>query len=53
VFSLVTMVTMAGVVLISSWGISFIKLGSVERFAHATAGAAILLSGLAVQLLGL
>ncbi len=53
VFSLVTMVTMAGVVLISSWGISFIKLGSVERFAHATAGAAILLSGLAVQFLGL
>lgn len=53
VFCLTTLATMATVVLVSAWGISFIKLGPVERFAHATAGAAILASGLAIQCLGL
>jgi len=53
VFSLVTIATMMSVVLISSWGIQFIKLGKVERYAHAMAGGAILMSGAAIQFLGL
>lgn len=53
VFSLVTIGTMMTVVLVSSWGISFIKLGSAERFSHALAGGAICLSGMAIQFLGL
>jgi nickel/cobalt exporter len=53
VFCLVTVTTMLSVVLVSSWGFRFIKLRSIERFAHAGAGAAILASGLAIQLLGL
>ncbi len=53
VFCLTTLLTMATVVLVSSWGIQFVRLGPLERFAHATAGAAILASGLAIQFLGL
>lgn len=53
IFAAVTIGTMMTVVLISSWGIGFIKLGSVERFSHALAGAAICCSGLAIQFLGL
>ena len=53
IFSAATIGTMMAVVLVSSWGIQFVKLGSVERYAHALAGAAICLSGLAIQFLGL
>ncbi|MCF7848356.1 MAG: sulfite exporter TauE/SafE family protein [Kiritimatiellales bacterium] len=53
VFSVVTISTMMSVVLISSWGVSFVKLGHVERYSHALAGAAICLSGMAIQFLGL
>ena len=53
VFSFVTIATMMSVVLISSWGIQFIKFGKVERYAHAMAGGTILLSGMAIQFLGL
>ncbi len=53
VFSVVTVATMMTVVLVSIWGISLVKLGVVERFSHALAGAAICLSGLAIELLGL
>ncbi|MEA2069316.1 MAG: hypothetical protein U9P12_08955, partial [Verrucomicrobiota bacterium] len=53
IFALATIGTMMAVVLVSSWGIQFVKLGSVERFSHALAGAAICLSGLAIQFLGL
>ena len=52
-FSVVTLATMSGVVLLSYYGFSFVKLGKAERYAHAMAGGTILLSGLAVQLLGL
>ncbi len=53
VFSVVTIATMMGIVLVSAWGISFVKLGKMERYAHAMAGGAILLSGMAIQFLGL
>jgi nickel/cobalt exporter len=53
VFALSTIGTMMSVVFISSWGIQFVKLGAAERFSHALAGAAVCLSGLAIQLLGL
>jgi len=53
VFSIVTVATMMSVVLVSSWGVSFVKLGHVERYSHALAGAAICLSGMAIQFLGL
>lgn len=53
VFSAVTIGTMMAIVLMTAWGVSFARLGRLERFTHATAGAVICLSGLAIQLLGL
>jgi len=53
VFGLATILTMLSVVMITSWGISFIPFGKLERYAHAFAGAAIFLSGVAIQFLGL
>ena len=52
-FGLTTIVTMLTIIALSSWGISFVKLGRLERYAHALAGAMIFLSGLSVQFLGL
>lgn len=53
IFALATIGTMMTVVLTASWGIGFVRLGSVERFSHALAGAAICASGLAIQFLDL
>jgi len=53
IFAFATIGTMMAVVLVASFGIRFIKLGSVERYSHALAGAAVCLSGLAIQFLGL
>jgi nickel/cobalt exporter len=53
IFSLATIGTMMSVVLVSSWGLGFIRLRAVERYSHALAGASICASGLAIQLLGL
>jgi sulfite exporter TauE/SafE len=53
IFSAATVGTMMAVVLVSAWGLRFVNLGSVERFSHALAGAAIAVSGLAIQFLGL
>ena len=53
VFSAVTIGTMLTIVMLTAWGVSFAKLGRLERFTHAMAGAAICLSGLAIQVLGL
>ena len=52
-FAFATIATMLSIIALSTWGLQFVKLGSLERYAHALAGAAILLSGLAVQFLGL
>jgi len=53
IFAMTTIGTMMAVVLVSTWGIRFIKLGAVERFSHALAGATVCMSGLAIQFLGL
>lgn len=53
VFAVVTIATMLTIVLLSSWGIAFARLGRLERYTHALAGAAICLSGLAIKLFGL
>jgi sulfite exporter TauE/SafE len=53
VFGTATIATMLTLVLIGSYGISFIPLKKIERYTHALAGATILLCGLAIQFLGL
>ena len=53
IFGIITIVTMLTVVVISTYGISFLPLGKLEKYAHAMAGGTILLSGLAIILLGL
>ena len=52
-FAVVTISTMMGVVLISSFGISFVPVSKLERYTHALAGATILLCGVSIQFLGL
>jgi nickel/cobalt exporter len=53
VFGLITMLTMLVLVLLASYGLKFVKLGKMERYTHAVAGATILLSGIAILFLGL
>ena len=53
IFGLVTIVTMLSAVLVLSWGINLLPFGKFEKFSHAFAGAAICLSGLTIQFLGL
>jgi len=48
VFSLVTISTMLGIVLLATYGLSFVKFGKLERYTHALAGAIVLLSGIAI-----
>jgi nickel/cobalt exporter len=52
-FGIATIATMLAIITLSTWGLKFVKLGPLERYAHALAGAMIFLSGLAVQFLGL
>ena len=53
VFGLTTIFTMLGIVLASSYGLGRFNLGRLEKYSHAMAGLAILLSGGAVKFLGL
>jgi len=53
VFSVLTIGTMLGVVMISAYGLKQLPTRKLERYMHAIAGATILLSGMAIQLLGL
>jgi sulfite exporter TauE/SafE len=52
-FGLVTIATMLVIITAASWGARFVRLGKLERYAHALAGLMIFVSGLAVQFLGL
>jgi ABC-type nickel/cobalt efflux system permease component RcnA len=52
-FGVITIMTMLVIIAAASWGASFIRLGSLERYAHAIAGAMIFISGMSVQFLGL
>ena len=45
--------TMLAIVLITLYGIRFVRLGKLERYTHALAGAMILLSVAAIAVLGL
>lgn len=53
IFAVTTIGTMLAVVLVSTWGMGFVKTHRAERFSHALAGATICVSGLAIQFLGL
>jgi sulfite exporter TauE/SafE len=53
IFGAVTILTMVGIVIASTWGINRLPLRKVERFTHALAGGSICLCGLAIQFLGL
>lgn len=53
VFGVVTIGTMLGVVLVLRSGLARLPLGPIERYAHALAGLAILMSGSAMKLFGL
>lgn len=52
-FSVVTLVTMTAVVMAFRLGLSRFNLKPVEKYNHVIAGAIILLSGIAIQFLGL
>ncbi|MGZ5454451.1 MAG: urease accessory protein UreH domain-containing protein [Candidatus Aminicenantales bacterium] len=52
-FGLVTIATMLVIIAAASLGVSFVRLGKLERYSHALAGLVIFISGLAVQFLGL
>lgn len=53
VFGLVTMLTMLFAVVVSVWGLSFIKMPKIERYSHALAGSTILMCGASMVFLGL
>jgi len=53
VFGGITIMTMVGIVLISTLGINLIPTARLERYAHALAGGTILSCGMAIQFLGL
>jgi len=53
VFSIVTIGCMLGVVLVSTFGISFVPVSKLQRYIHMMAGATICLCGVSVQFLGL
>ena len=53
IFGVVTISTMMGIVLISSFGLSRLPLGRIERYSHALAGLTIFLCGGAIKFLGL
>ena len=52
-FGAVTILTMTGIVLLAVKGIRFAPASGLERYAHAVAGATILLCGVSIQFLGL
>ncbi len=52
-FGITTILTMLVIISVASWGVRFIQLGALEKYAHAIAGAMIFISGVSVQFLGL
>jgi sulfite exporter TauE/SafE len=52
VFGVVTVATMMAIVLAATFGFSFVPMKKAERYAHAFAGATILMCGLAIRFLG-
>ena len=52
-FGVVTITTMLAIIAAASLGVRFIRLGFLEKYVHAIAGAMIFVSGISVQFLGL
>jgi len=52
-FGVTTITTMLVIIAAASWGFGFIRLGFLEKYVHAIAGAMIFISGISVQFLGL
>lgn len=52
-FSVITILTMVGIVLVSTLGINLIPLRQLERYTHAIAGAIIFFCGISVLVFGL
>ncbi len=52
-FSATTILTMLGIVLISTFNVNLIPMNRLERYTHAIAGATICLCGVSIQFLGL
>lgn len=48
IFSVVTIATMLTVVLVATFGLNLVKMGKLERWSHAMAGAIVLFSGVAI-----
>lgn len=53
VFSVITIGTMLGIVILATLGINFLPMGKLEKYIHVIAGATIFLSGMAIVFLGL
>lgn len=53
VFGVITIGCMLGIVVVSTFGISFVSISKLERYTHMLAGATICLCGVSVQFLGL
>lgn len=53
VFGIVTIATMTTIVILAHHGLKFISSPWIERYAHALAGGAIVMSGLTIKLFGL
>lgn len=53
VFSVVTIMTMLGIVIFLSLGANLLPIGRLERYTHALAGATICICGIAIKFLGL
>jgi sulfite exporter TauE/SafE len=53
IFTMVTLVTMLGIVLISFYGIDLLPYKRLERYTHAIAGLTLFLCGFGIQFLGL
>lgn len=53
IFAVTTISTMLLIVFVSLYGIKFLPTSKLEKYAHALAGAVVLISGVSVQLLGL
>jgi sulfite exporter TauE/SafE len=53
IFTLVTLVTMFGIIIISFYGVNLLPYKRIERYTHAIAGLSIFLCGFAMKFLGL
>lgn len=53
IFGAITILTMLGIVLFSTFGVNLVPASRLERYTHAIAGATICICGISIQFLGL